>query len=85
MNKTAKGALAASAAAVLLAGGAGTLAFWTDSANVNGGSITAGTLGIAPLVVAPNTQACDTNWVYAPGAAKAGTVVNLFVPGDKVT
>ncbi len=31
MNKTTKGALAAGAAVVLLTGGAGTLAFWTDS------------------------------------------------------
>ncbi|MEO9325171.1 alternate-type signal peptide domain-containing protein [Nocardioides sp. C4-1] len=85
MNKTTKGALAASAAAVLLAGGAGTLAFWTDTATVQGGSINSGTLGITPLVVAPNTQACDTNWVYATGSAKAGQTVVLFVPGDKVT
>lgn len=81
MNKTTKGALAASAAAVLLAGGAGTLAFWTDEATVNGGSINSGTLGIAPL----GTPSCDANWVYAEGAAKAGSTVNLFVPGDKVT
>ena len=81
MNKTTKGALAATAASVLLLGGAGTLAFWTDDAVVNGGAINSGRLEINPL----GTPSCDANWVYAPGAAKAGQTVSLFVPGDKVT
>jgi alternate signal-mediated exported protein len=85
MNKTVKGALGVSAAAALLLGGAGSLAYWTDGTSADGGSITSGKLGIAPLVVAPNTGACDTDWLYAPGVAKAGTKVSLFVPGDKVT
>ncbi|MGK2241757.1 MAG: alternate signal-mediated exported protein, partial [Rhodococcus sp. (in: high G+C Gram-positive bacteria)] len=33
MNKTTKGAIAAGAAAVLLAGGAGTMAAWNSSTN----------------------------------------------------
>ncbi len=37
MKKTTKGALAAAAAGTLLVGGAGTYAFWTDSATVDGG------------------------------------------------
>lgn len=44
MNKSTKGALAAGAAAVLLMGGAGTLAFWTSSQNVDGGAIASGHL-----------------------------------------
>ena len=84
MNKTTKGALAAGSAAVLLAGGAGSLAYWTDDATVNGGSVTAGYLTIDPLVVAPNTAACDTDWVYANGTNAGATVLN-FVPGDQVT
>ncbi|WP_148615019.1 alternate-type signal peptide domain-containing protein [Nocardioides rubriscoriae] len=77
MNKTTKGAFAASAAAVLLLGGAGSLAYWTDNAFVDGGSITAGTLDIA-------AGTCDTDWTYA--GSKVGTgKVTLFVPGDVVT
>ncbi|WP_139978652.1 alternate-type signal peptide domain-containing protein [Nocardioides litoris] len=78
MNKTAKGALAATAAAALLMGGAGSLAFWTDADTVNGGSFTSGDLDITAV-------GCDANWVYAPGNAKAGTTVTKFVPGDKIT
>jgi alternate signal-mediated exported protein len=85
MNKTMKGAFGASAAAVLLLGGAGSLAYWTGSSTAEGGSITSGTLGIDPLNVGNTNSPCDASWVYAPGAAKAGQPVTLFVPGDKVT
>lgn len=85
MNKTTKGALGASAAAVLLLGGAGSLAYWTDASTAAGGSITAGTLGISPLNIGATTSPCEANWVYAAGAAKAGQTVVLFVPGDKIT
>ncbi|MDO9457444.1 alternate-type signal peptide domain-containing protein [Nocardioides sp.] len=78
MKKTTKGALAASTAAVLLLGGAGSLAYWTATGTANGGAITAGKLTLS-------NGTCDANWVYAPGALKAGTTVALFVPGDKVT
>ncbi|MFB2555346.1 alternate-type signal peptide domain-containing protein [Herbiconiux liangxiaofengii] len=46
MNRVAKGAVAAGAAAVLLAGGAGTFALWSDQATVAGGTITAGHLSL---------------------------------------
>ncbi|WP_183092319.1 alternate-type signal peptide domain-containing protein [Nocardioides stalactiti] len=46
MNKSTKGALAAGAAAVLLVGGAGTLAFWADDETVPGGTIDAGHLDL---------------------------------------
>jgi len=46
MNKSTKGALAAGAAAVLLLGGAATLAYWTDDATVDGGDITSGHLTV---------------------------------------
>lgn len=77
MNKTIKGSLAAGAAAVLLLGGAGSLAYWTDDANINGGTITAGTLTL-------DAGTCG-DWTYAAGAAGAGAPVKLFVPGDIVT
>lgn len=69
MNKTTKGALAAGAAAVLLMGGAGTLAFWSDSGTVEGGSIASGELSMTD-------PTCDTAWT--PNIA-------LLVPGDEVT
>ncbi|QCW50972.1 alternate-type signal peptide domain-containing protein [Nocardioides dongxiaopingii] len=77
MNKSTKGAIGAAAAAVLLLGGAGTLAFWSDSATVNGGSVNAGFLTLDDGV-------CDADWVYADGGNAGAPVVN-FVPGDAIT
>ena len=39
MNRTTKGAIAAGAAAVLLLGGAGSLAYWSDCQDAAGGTI----------------------------------------------
>lgn len=78
MKKSTKGALAAGAAAVLLLGGAGTLAYWTDDASVNGGSVSSGDLSLT-------AGACDPTWVYAPGNAQAGVAVTDIVPGDAIT
>jgi alternate signal-mediated exported protein len=78
MNKSTKGALAAGSAAVLLLGGAGSLAFWTADGAAEGGSITAGDLKLTD-------GTCDTDWVYAAGSAGAGNPVDLFVPGDEIT
>ena len=78
MKRSTKGALAASAAGILLLGGAGSLAYWTADGEANGGSITAGTLTLGD-------GACDAAWTYATGSAGAGGTVTLFVPGDVVT
>ncbi len=78
MRKTTKGALAAGAAAALLIGGAGTLAYWTAEDSADGGPIASGHLTLA------SNDDCDT-WVYAPGSASAGETVTAFVPGDVVT
>lgn len=77
MKKTTKGALAAGAAGVLLLGGAGSLAYWSDSAPIDGGSVTSGTLALSDAT-------CDADWVYAEGNAGAGTAVTLIVPGDTI-
>ncbi len=77
MKKSTKGVLASGAAAALLLGGAGTLAFWTATDDVEGGTITAGTLTL--------TGGDCTGPEYATGAAGAGNPVTLFVPGDKIT
>ncbi|WP_157697086.1 alternate-type signal peptide domain-containing protein [Brachybacterium avium] len=44
MNKFAKGSVAAGAGLVLLLGGAGTLAYWNDTAELTGGTINTGKL-----------------------------------------
>lgn len=76
MKKSTKGAIAAAAAAVLLLGGGTTLAYWTASVDIAGGTITAGELKLTP-------GTC-TDWTYAGGTANSGTVTN-WVPGDVVT
>ncbi len=78
MNKLTKGSIAAAAAGVLLLGGIGTLAFWTDSEIIDGGSVTAGTLSLGP-------PTCDEAWVYAVDNAGVGDAVALIVPGDTIT
>jgi len=78
MNKTTKGALGLGAAAVLLAGGAGSLAYWSGSTSLDAGSITSGTLKL-------ENPACGADWKYAAGKAGAGTTVTKYVPGDVIT
>lgn len=78
INKTTKGALGLGAAAVLLAGGAGSLAYWSGGTTMEGGSITSGTLSLS-------NSTCDANWKYAATKAGAGTTVVKYVPGDIIT
>ncbi|AOW92872.1 hypothetical protein BFN03_09775 [Rhodococcus sp. WMMA185] len=49
MNNKLKGAVAAGAATVLLAGGAGTMAAWNAATEVGGGAIGAGALALSQL------------------------------------
>lgn len=72
MKKTTKGALAAGSAAVLLMGGAGTLAFWSDTGNADAGTITAGEFDLGDVV-------CGDDWLEGTDA------ITLLVPGDTVT
>ncbi|MEN8674165.1 alternate-type signal peptide domain-containing protein [Nocardioides sp.] len=74
MNKTTKGSLAAGAAAVLLLGGAGSLAYWTDNATVDGTSITSGYMKLTD----PD---CGDGWLLE-GVAYTD---QLLVPGDTLT
>lgn len=77
MRKTTKGVLAAVAGGVLLLGGAGSLAYWTDSATLPAGSVNSGFMTL-------KAGACDANWVYANGSNAASTVVHV-VPGDQIS
>ncbi|MBA4609330.1 MULTISPECIES: alternate-type signal peptide domain-containing protein [Aeromicrobium] len=76
MNKSTKGAVAAGAAAVLLLGGAGSLAYWNAEGDVVGGNIEAGTLTLTPSGTA-------ATWTLN-GTAVAGNDLSsvLVVPGD---
>ncbi|MFV0259538.1 MAG: alternate-type signal peptide domain-containing protein [Acidimicrobiales bacterium] len=78
MKKTTKGAIASAVAAMLLLGGGTSLAYWTATENINGGTVTSGELALS-------TATCDADWVYAAGQAGAGTAVTLWVPGDVIT
>ncbi|SDS84600.1 alternate-type signal peptide domain-containing protein [Microlunatus soli] len=80
MRKTAKGAIAAAAAAVLLVGGAGSLAYWTDSANVDGGTVNSGHL---QLLTDDTNPGCSA-WTL-DGGDPFDPATSLLVPGDTVT
>ncbi|MGW0040233.1 alternate-type signal peptide domain-containing protein [Rhodococcus sp. NPDC003348] len=75
MNKQTKGAIAAGAAALLLAGGAGTMAAWNSSQTVGGGAVNSGTLSLS--------QGTPAGWTDASGAIDIATF--KAVPGDVVT
>ena len=78
MNKTTKGALAAGAAGVLLLGGVGTLAFWTDTQTATGTGITSGHLKL----VSPN---CGVGWRLDGVATAFVPATDFLVPGDTLT
>lgn len=75
MKKSTKGALAAGTAAVLLMGGAGSLAYWTDHATVNGTNIATGSMALGD-------PSCGNGWTWPNGTAVGSST--LLVPGDTV-
>ncbi len=75
MKRTTKGAIAAAAAGVMLLGGAGSLAFWTDEATVEGADINAGYLKLI-------NADCGDDWTLDGGAVYT---TQLLVPGDTLT
>lgn len=78
MKKQTKAAIAVGAGAILLLGGAGSLAYWNDTTTIPGGKIDSGQLSLAPC--AGGGAWTDTNKANAP------IDINLFkiVPGDTV-
>lgn len=77
MKKSTKGALAGAAAGALLLGGAGSLAYWTDSVDVPGSTLTSGHFRLDD---APNCQ----GWTLHNGDAfNPGT--DTIVPGETLT
>jgi alternate signal-mediated exported protein len=90
MNKLVKGAIAGAAGIVLLMGGAGSLAYWNDSANAGPGagsnSITAGTLTIAAANGGSWTKGLYNNagtQTVAPAAVANLSAVRI-VPGNRL-
>src|SRR5690606_7337027 len=69
-----KGLLAAVAAATLLVGGAGTLAYWTADQTVAAGSLTSGSISLGEVD-------CDGGWRHSSDNA----IVTELVPGDSIT
>jgi predicted ribosomally synthesized peptide with SipW-like signal peptide len=76
MRKSTKGALAAGTAAVLLTGGAGSLAYWTATDTTKGAVIGAGQLGLTQLT--PWLGRLVAGLVIL--AAVAALVVTVLVP-----
>ncbi|WP_218017277.1 alternate-type signal peptide domain-containing protein, partial [Rhodococcus marinonascens] len=75
MNNKLKGAVAAGAATVLLAGGAGTMAAWNAATDVGGGEIGAGALAL--------TQKAAPEWSDQNGVIEVTDF--RAVPGDVLT
>jgi alternate signal-mediated exported protein len=75
MKNSLKGSLAAVAAAILLLGGAGSLAYWNDSESVPGASVSSGRLALG-------TPDCGAGWTLDGGAAYT---TQQIVPGDTLT
>lgn len=86
MKQATKGALAAATAGILLTGGAGTLAYWSDSETIGGTGIDSGTLRLDPKdldAVATGVQECTAWTLDGNTSYTAGTT--LLVPGDVLT
>ena len=77
MKKSTKGALAAGAAASLLLGGAGSLAYWTSTGTIDGTSISSGHLKL----VSPS---CD-GWKLDNETTAFDPAADQIVPGDVLT
>lgn len=81
MHKAAKGAIAVAAGAALLMGGAGTLAYWQDSATIDAATVTTGELDVSV------GTGCQWTVTHKGAGSKtlASTTGFRMVPGDTVT
>lgn len=75
MKKSTKGLVAAGAAAALLLGGAGTLAYWTADDTVDGGTLSSGSIVLG-------TPECGEGWVHS--TSDPVRAVDQVVPGDTI-
>ncbi|MEZ0580023.1 alternate-type signal peptide domain-containing protein [Nocardioides sp. MH1] len=77
MKKSTKGALAGGAAAFLLLGGVGSLAYWTDNADVDGTTVESGHLTVI------NNDCGSAPWELDGGDDVVAAT--RIVPGDDIT
>ena len=77
MKKTTAAAVAAAVGAVLLLGGAGTLAYWSDTETSAAQTISSGTLDLGTLA--------DGSWKVTNGTVVDAAYTGAIVPGDKLT
>lgn len=86
MNKSTKGLLAAAAGGVLLLGGAGSLAYWTDAATITGGTINSGKLTLTDTTSGTCAGAAWTiDTAESPAGAVFDPATDTLVPGDVLT
>lgn len=82
MKETTKGLFAAIAAAAILLGGAGSLAYWSATGTVGGGAINSGKLTLTG-------QDCGTGWTLDSGELVNGAPfvpgTTKLVPGDVIS
>jgi len=84
MKNATKGALAAATAVALLSGGAGTLAYWTGTQDVTGGSISSGKLTLShPVCDSSEGDTAAHGWQFDGG--DEFTATSTIVPGDTLT
>ena len=81
MHKPLKGAIALGAAGLLLLGGAGTYALWSDSVTLNGGTVNSGQLEFVGTTPGVWRDVSDGT----PSAPIANISTFLIVPGDVLT
>ena len=81
MHKPLKGAIALGAAGLLLLGGAGTYALWSDSVELAGGTINSGQLEF----VSASAGVWRDASAGAPGTVISDISTFLIVPGDVLT
>ena len=86
MKKTTKGALAATTAGVLLLGGAGSLAFWSDSLTIGGSTISSGHISLDDTT---DGLCAEADWILNDAEAPVDAVfdpsADALVPGDSIT
>jgi len=86
MNKSIKGAAAAAAAGVLLLGGAGSLAYWTATGTVAGGTINSGELTLTNPDCDPGVGTANSVWMLDGAPATVfDPATQKIVPGDTLT
>lgn len=77
MKKTTAAAVAAAVGAALLLGGAGTLAYWSDTETSATQTISSGNLDLGTLV--------DGTWTVTNGSVVKANYTGAIVPGDTLT